>query len=88
MKVNGSDLISMTAFKAAYDADNDGKYQLPVKKGEQTVEYVYAAKSVSGIRIEKVDGNGDALEGAVFTVNGQEEAADQGDGKNSTSALT
>ena len=88
VKVNGSDLISMTAFKAAYDADNDGKYQLPVKKGEQTVEYVYAAKSVSGIRIEKVDGNGDALEGAVFTVNGQEKAADQGDGKNSTSALT
>lgn len=85
VKVNGVEMTK-TAFDAAYL--KNGSYQLPVKKGEQTVEYVYAAKSVSGIRIEKVDGNGDALEGAVFTVNGQEKAANQGDGKNSTSALT
>lgn len=59
-----------------------------MKKGEQTVEYVYGPKSVDSVRIVKVDGNGNALEGAVFTVGGQEKAANQGSGKNSTEAMT
>lgn len=83
--VNGTEM-SKSDFDKAYL--KEGKYQLDVKKGEQTVEYVYGPKSVDSVRIVKVDGNGNALEGAVFTVGGQEKAANQGSGKNSTEAMT
>ncbi len=83
--VNGTEM-SKSDFDKAYL--KEGTYQLDVKKGEQTVEYVYGPKSVDSVRIVKVDGNGNALEGAVFTVGGQEKAANQGSGKNSTEAMT
>lgn len=83
--VNGTEM-SKSDFDKAYL--KEGKYQLDVKKGEQTVEYVYGPKSVDSVRIVKVDGNGNALEGAVFTVGGQEKTANQGSGKNSTEAMT
>ena len=83
--VNGTEMS-----KSDFDKDylKEGTYRLDVKKGEQTVEYVYGPKSVDSVRIVKVDGNGNALEGAVFTVGGQEKAANQGSGKNSTEAMT
>ena len=83
--VNGTEM-SKSDFDKAYL--KEGTYRLDVKKGEQTVEYVYGPKSVDSVRIVKVDGNGNALEGAVFTVGGQEKAANQGPGKNSTEAMT
>ena len=83
--VNGTEM-SKSDFDKAYL--KEGTYRLDVKKGEQTVEYVYGPKSVDSVRIVKVDGNGNALEGAVFTVGGQEKAANQGSGKNSTEAMT
>lgn len=83
--VNGTEMS-----KSDFDKDylKEGTYRLDVKKGEQTVEYVYGPKSVDSVRIVKVDGNGNALEGAVFTVGGQEKAANQGSGKNRTEAMT
>lgn len=83
--VNGTEM-SKSDFDKAYL--KEGTYRLDVKKGEQTVEYVYGPKSVNSVRIVKVDGNGNALEGAVFTVGGQEKAANQGSGKNITEAMT
>lgn len=83
--VNGTEM-SKSDFDKAYL--KEGTYRLDVKKGEQTVEYVYGPKSVDSVRIVKVDGNGNALEGAVFTVGGQEKTANQGSGKNSTEAMT
>ena len=83
--VNGTEM-SKSDFDKAYL--KEGTYRLDVKKGEQTVEYIYGPKSVNSVRIVKVDGNGNALEGAVFTVGGQEKAANQGSGKNSTEAMT
>lgn len=87
VKVNGVEMS-----KTAFDADylKGGKYQLPVKKGKQTVEYVYGPISVDTVTIEKYDESGAALKGAVFTIDQDigEKAADQGADQNSTSAMS
>ncbi|HCU33251.1 MAG TPA: hypothetical protein DF364_05320, partial [Ruminococcaceae bacterium] len=87
VKVNGVEM-SKTAFDAAYL--KDGSYQLPVVKGQQTVEYVYGPISVHTVKIEKYDESGAALKGAVFTINQDigVKAADQGANQNSTSAMS
>ncbi|MDD5921288.1 MAG: hypothetical protein PUC57_08205, partial [Oscillospiraceae bacterium] len=87
VKVNGVEMTK-TAFDAAYLKDSS--YQLPVVKGQQTVEYVYGPISVHTVKIEKYDESGAALTGAVFTINQDigEKAADQGANQNSTSAMS
>ncbi|MDD3193203.1 MAG: VWA domain-containing protein, partial [Oscillospiraceae bacterium] len=83
VKVNGADM-SKTAFDAAYL--KSGVYQLPVKKGAQTVEYCYGPISVHTVHIEKYDGNNAALSGAVFTIDQEigTKAANQGTDENKT----